>query len=84
MIFALIIAGVGCVQAASGAARRLFAMSIAYRVETDLRHQLFAHFQRLHFAFHDRLQTGQLMSRTRAAVLSPDAPRCDVAAARAG
>ena len=29
----------------------------------DLRERLFAHFQRLHFAFHDRAQTGQLMSR---------------------
>jgi ATP-binding cassette subfamily B protein len=63
-ILAVVIAGVGCVQAASSATRRFFAMSIAYRVETDLRHRLFAHLQRLHFAFHDRSQTGQLMSRT--------------------
>ena len=32
-------------------------------IEADLRERLFAHFQRLHFAFHDRAQTGQLMSR---------------------
>ena len=31
--------------------------------EADLRDRLFAHIQRLHFAFHDRAQTGQLMSR---------------------
>jgi ATP-binding cassette subfamily B protein len=36
---------------------------LAYRTETDLRARLFAHFQRLHFAFHDEAQTGELMAR---------------------
>ena len=36
---------------------------IALRAETDLRQRLFAHLQRLHFAFHDEAQTGQLMAR---------------------
>jgi len=43
--------------------RRYFAFREARWIETDLREKLFAHFQRLHFAFHDRAQTGQLMSR---------------------
>lgn len=43
--------------------RRFIAFGVAYKVETDLRLKLFAHLQRLHFAFHDQSQTGQLMSR---------------------
>ncbi|MBA2607715.1 MAG: ABC transporter ATP-binding protein [Actinobacteria bacterium] len=43
--------------------RRYLAFGVAYRVETDLRLKMFAHLQRLHFAFHDQSQTGQLMSR---------------------
>ncbi|HEV2360652.1 MAG TPA: ABC transporter ATP-binding protein, partial [Acidimicrobiales bacterium] len=58
------IAVVGVVQGVSGGVRRYHAMEVAYGVETDLRHRLFAHLQRLHFAFHDQAQTGQLMSRS--------------------
>src|SRR6187549_2833580 len=43
--------------------RRYLAFREARWIETDLRDRLFAHFQRLHFSFHDRTQTGQLMSR---------------------
>ena len=43
--------------------RRYLAFREARWIETDLRERLFAHIQRLHFAFHDRAQTGQLMSR---------------------
>jgi ATP-binding cassette subfamily B protein len=43
--------------------RRYYAFREARWIEADLRERLFAHFQRLHFAFHDRAQTGQLMSR---------------------
>jgi ATP-binding cassette subfamily B protein len=43
--------------------RRYFAFREARWIEADLRERLFVHFQRLHFAFHDRAQTGQLMSR---------------------
>jgi ATP-binding cassette subfamily B protein len=43
--------------------RRYYAFREARWIETDLREQLFAHLQRLHFAFHDHAQTGQLMSR---------------------
>jgi ATP-binding cassette, subfamily B, bacterial len=43
--------------------RRYAAFAISLRAETDLRHQLFSHLQRLHFAYHDRARTGELMSR---------------------
>ena len=43
--------------------RRYVAFREARWIEADLREQLFEHFQRLHFGFHDRAQTGQLMSR---------------------
>ena len=54
---------VGVVQAICTGWRRYSAFRIALRTETDLRHRLFAHLQRLHFAFHDQAQTGQLMAR---------------------
>ncbi len=54
---------VGLVSAACTGTRRYLAFGIAHRAETELRRRLFAHLQRLHFAFHDRAQTGQLMSR---------------------
>ena len=50
-------------QGLSSGFRRYCAFRIAYRSETDLRQRLFAHLQRLHFAFHDEAQTGQLMAR---------------------
>ena len=63
LVYALVIVGVGVVQGLSSGFRRYCAFRIAYRTETDLRQHLFAHLQRLHFAFHDETQTGQLMAR---------------------
>ena len=59
----LAILAVGAVQALCTAVRRYEAFGLAIRVETDIRMRLVAHLQRLHFAFHDESQTGQLMSR---------------------
>ena len=56
----LLVAGV--VQAFFTGLRRYAAFRLALRVETDLRMRLVAHLQRLHFAFHDEAQTGQLMA----------------------
>lgn len=64
LMWTLILVGVGLVQAVTTGLRRYQAFSIAYRVETDLRQRLFAHLQRLHFAYHDRAQTGQLLARS--------------------
>jgi ATP-binding cassette subfamily B protein len=57
------IAGAAVVVGVFTGLRRYFAFREARWIEADLRERLFAHFQRLHFAFHDRTQTGQLMSR---------------------
>ena len=57
-----IILAVGVIQAICTGLRRYAAFRLAYRVETDLRMRLVAHLQRLHFAFHDHAQTGQLMA----------------------
>ncbi|HEY2428673.1 MAG TPA: ABC transporter transmembrane domain-containing protein, partial [Acidimicrobiales bacterium] len=46
----LALVAVGLVQAVTTGLRRYQAFTIAYNVETDLRHRLFAHLQRLHFA----------------------------------
>jgi ATP-binding cassette subfamily B protein len=63
IMYSLLIVGVGALQAIGTGGRRFAAFRISYRVESDLRERLFAHLQRLHFAFHDRAQTGQLMAR---------------------
>ncbi len=61
--WSLILGGVAVVSATFTGLRRYLAFREARWVELDLRDRLFAHIQRLHFAFHDRVQTGQLMSR---------------------
>ena len=61
--WALCIAAAAVTVAFFTGIRRYLAFREARWIEADLREQLFAHFQRLHFAFHDRTQTGQLMSR---------------------
>ncbi len=61
--WALAIAGAAVVVGTFTGIRRYLAFREARWIETDLRERLFDHFQRLHFAFHDRAQTGQLMSR---------------------
>jgi ATP-binding cassette subfamily B protein len=60
--FAALIVAVGAVQAVGTGLRRYAAFGLAWRVETDIRMRLVAHLQRLHFAFHDQAQTGQLMA----------------------
>jgi ATP-binding cassette, subfamily B, bacterial len=61
--WSLAIAGAAIVVGTFTGLRRYLAFREARWIEADLRERLFAHFQRLHFAFHDRAQTGQLMSR---------------------
>ena len=43
--------------------RRHFSGVAAYRMETDLRNDFYAHLQSLQVAFHDQWQSGQLLSR---------------------
>jgi ATP-binding cassette, subfamily B, bacterial len=61
--YSVLIAAFGILQAIGTGLRRYTAFRLSYRIETDMRDRLFAHLQRLHFAFHDEAQTGQLMSR---------------------
>jgi ATP-binding cassette subfamily B protein len=63
LMWVLLAVAVGVVQAFGTAMRRYCAFRISLRTEADLRHRLFARLQQLHFAFHDRAQTGQLMAR---------------------
>jgi ATP-binding cassette subfamily B protein len=61
--WSLLLGFVALCSAAFTGMRRYFAFREARWIELDLRDRLFAHLQRLHFSFHDRVQTGQLMSR---------------------
>jgi ATP-binding cassette, subfamily B, bacterial len=61
--WSLVLGCVAIVSATFTGLRRYLAFREARWIELDLRDRLFAHVQRLHFAFHDRVQTGQLMSR---------------------
>src|SRR3954452_24600744 len=62
--WAIAIAIVGVFQGAFTGMRRWWAFKVARQSETVLRDRLFAHLQRLHFAYHDQAQTGNLMSRS--------------------
>ncbi|MGH9002683.1 MAG: ABC transporter ATP-binding protein, partial [Acidimicrobiia bacterium] len=53
----------GLVRFGAAVARRLYAGRVSFDVEYDLRNALYEHLQRLDFAAHDRLETGQAVSR---------------------
>jgi ATP-binding cassette subfamily B protein len=59
----LLILGAGVVAATCSGIRRWNAFKVSRWVETDLRRRLFEHLTRLHFGYHDKTPTGQLMSR---------------------
>ncbi len=61
--WSLLIAAVAVIAGIFTAWRRWFAFRESRLTETKLREQLFAHIMRLHVAYHDHTQTGQLMSR---------------------
>jgi ATP-binding cassette subfamily B protein len=61
--WALLLGLAGVVAAVFTGLRRYIAFREARRAEADMRDRLYAHVQRLHFSYHDRTQTGQLMSR---------------------
>ncbi len=61
--WALMVLVAGGTSAIFAGARRYQAFREARRTEAALRDQVYAHIQRLHFAYHDRTQAGQLMSR---------------------
>ncbi|MDZ7732119.1 MAG: ABC transporter ATP-binding protein [Acidimicrobiia bacterium] len=61
--WALLIGVAGAVAALFTGFRRYWAFRESRWAEASLRDRYFAHIQRLHFAYHDRVQTGELMSR---------------------
>ncbi|MGQ0826463.1 MAG: ABC transporter ATP-binding protein [Actinomycetota bacterium] len=61
--WALGIVGLTALTGASTYVRRTSAFAISLRAEAELRRRLFDHLQRLHFAYHDRAQIGELMAR---------------------
>lgn len=63
LVWAGAIAGAGVVTGSFTAARRHIAFRESRMVETLLREQIHDHVLGLHPAYHDRAQTGQLMSR---------------------
>lgn len=58
-----ILIAAGLLKALGIAGRRFFAFQFSFRAEADLRHRIFEHIQRLEFAYHDLVPTGELMSR---------------------
>jgi ATP-binding cassette, subfamily B, bacterial len=61
--WSLLIVAVGVLSGLFTGLRRWFAFRVSRWTEAQLRDRLFSHLQRLHFAYHDQTQTGQLMSR---------------------
>ena len=59
-----VLVGVGLVRTLFAYIRRYTATVIGYEVEHDLRNLVFDKLQRLDFARHDQMETGQLVSRT--------------------
>jgi ATP-binding cassette subfamily B protein len=59
-----ILVAVGLVRTLFAGIRRYNASLIGYDVELDFRRQIFEHLQRVDFARHDQLETGQLVSKT--------------------
>lgn len=59
-----VVLGLGVVEALMIAARRQLVMRPSTRVEATLRNSLYAKLQDLPVAFHDRWQSGQLLSRS--------------------
>ena len=57
------VVGIAVVRMALGVLRRWMSGQVSLAVEYDLRARLFAHLQRLSFAYFDRMPVGQLMSR---------------------
>ncbi len=67
-ITAFTIAGAGILQSILSYAQSYLSESLSQKVAFDLRNSLYNRLQSLSYAFHDRSQTGQLMSRATADV----------------
>jgi ATP-binding cassette subfamily B protein len=63
LLWTLLIVAAGAIVGLFTAVRRWLAFRESRWTETRLRERLFAHLQALDIGYHDRMQTGQLMSR---------------------
>jgi ATP-binding cassette subfamily B protein len=63
-LWTLLIALAGVLAGTFTALRRFYAFREARWTETRLRERMFGHIMSLHIGYHDRAQTGQLMSRS--------------------
>lgn len=60
----LIILGLGVIVALLAFTHRYLLNWISHKVSYDVRNRMYDHIQRLSFSYHDRTQSGQLISRT--------------------
>lgn len=63
LLWTLLILSAAVIAGVFAGMRRYYAFRESRLSETVLRERLFEHIQRLHIGYHDRAQTGQLMSR---------------------
>jgi ATP-binding cassette, subfamily B, bacterial len=68
LLTTLAIAGAGLLRSILSYGQSYLSEYLSQKVAYDLRNQFYDHLQRLSYAFHDRSQTGQLMSRATADV----------------
>ena len=64
------IVGLGVASGITGYIARLFLFETAYDIEYDLRNIVYEHLTKMSFAFYDRVQSGQLISRANSDIRS--------------
>jgi ATP-binding cassette subfamily B protein len=62
--------GLGVASGVTGYIARLFLFETAYDIEYDLRNIIYEHLTKMSFAFYDRVQSGQLISRANSDIRS--------------
>ncbi len=68
--YVLILCGLALARAVVGYVSRYYMLSSAYGIEYDLRAIIYEHLTRMSFAFYDRVQSGQLISRANSDIRS--------------
>lgn len=63
IIAAVVVIAAGALRGMAGYGHRYFSEVVSQKASYNIRNSLYDHLQRLSFQFHDRSQTGQLMSR---------------------
>ena len=68
VFFGLLVIGSAALRGGFAFGQTYLAEWISQRVAYDIRHAIYNHLQRLSFAYHDKAQPGQIMSRATQAV----------------